>query len=391
MLKTVLYILLTLFPLYSYSNVTADELTEKLNKKVSLDIINIPLEKALQHISRHTNLEIIPLNSLTIDNRLTSTRIFLQVKDMPVKQLLDWLAKTINTHYRVFNDGRVYLSDCYEWIANNQFGMLFLDVSNLAKNHNELENFDNILTEVTRIVSLFDNNYYARIEEQGNIIKLVAHTPKDLKPFFHNLIIECTQKGKNIFYKNIFTQPELEEFKKKIKTIKNIQYPYLSLPEIIRKLENDFNINIGFNSLLFNNNTNPPKLSLKPGKVSFKEAIETLINKTSFNGIEISLPDGVWLTKRKAKWEIMNSASFLWINNITINSYHIPKLNLKINGERIAEEIKLQICPQTWFDPLASVIYHKKSGNLLVIADKKTQDKVLTALQELAKRLKVNK
>ena len=362
------------------------DLQRILRKKVTINFDGVTLENVIQSAADITGLDIIPLKSIS-DNRSQKDKIYLNVKDMPVEQLIDWLAGVLGARYRIYPDGRVYLSENYEWVEINKFGMLFIDLEKMISGSQELEQFDSSISEITKIITLFDDNYYLRIEEQADMIKLVAHIPRELKAIFIKLIEQFNQTGTSI---NNYKTPDnvgQSELVSKLASVKKINYPYSPLNVIIKKLEIDYGVNIACSSSVYSDNDLPPEVSLKLGKVTLKEAIECVIEKTSLEGAELSLPNGIWLTKYKSNWQEAVSRRFLWSDTIVIRSYNIQNLNMVVPGDILVEQIINNVAVRAWFDPLASILFHKKSGNLIVLAGIKTQNRVLAALKQLSSRI----
>lgn len=362
------------------------DLQSILRKKVTINFDGVTLENVIQSAADVTGLDIIPLKSIS-DNRSQKDKIYLNVKDMPVEQLIDWLAGVLGARYRIYPDGRVYLSENYEWVEINKFGMLFIDLEKMISGSQELEQFDSSISEITKIITIFDDNYYLRIEEQADMIKLVAHIPRELKAIFIKLIDQFNQTGTSI---NNYKTPDnvgQSELVSKLASVKKINYPYSPLNVIIKKLEIDYGVNIACASYVYSDNDLPPEVSLKLGKVTLKEAIECVIEKTSLEGAELSLPNGIWLTKYKSNWQEAVSRRFLWSDTIVIRSYNIQNLNMVIPGDILVKQIMNNVAVRAWFDPLASILFHKKSGNLIVLAGIKTQNRVLAALKQLSSRI----
>ena len=362
------------------------DLQSVLRKKVTIDFDGVAFSKVITSVSEVTGLDVIPLKSVS-NNKMLKDKIFLNVKDMPVEQLIDWLAGILGSKYKIYPDGRVYLSENYEWVETNKFGMLFVDLEKMISGSQELEQFDSSISEITKIITLFDDNYYLRIEEQADMIKLVAHIPRELKSIFIKLIEQFAQSGTSIDDYKIPENLEQREISSKLNSVKNINYPYLPLNVIIKKLEVAYDVNIACSNSVYIEKELFPEISLKLGKVTLKEAIECVIEKTSLEGVELSLPNGIFLTKYKSNWQEAVSRRFLWSDTIVIRSYSIKKLNMIIPGDILIDQIINNVAVRAWFDPLASILFYKKSGNLIVLADINTQNRVLAALKQLSSRI----
>ena len=361
-------------------------LDSKLREKVSYDFAGVPFEKILQNVSADTGLNIVPLKSV-VNSKLFKNNIYLNVNDMELGQLLDWLAGTINVRYRIFPDGRVYFSQNYEWVEVNKFAMLFIDLKSMIQGAQELEQFDNGVAELTKVLTLFDDNYYIRTEQQADMIKLVAHIPQELKPVFIQVIDAFRNEGKVVTEYPAKESAWLKRINDKLRVVKEVNYPYQPLNLIIKKLETDFGVNIGCSNSVYYAKNGMPEISLKLGKVSLKEALDCIIEKTSLRGAELSDPVGIWLTEYDSDWQSAASRRFLWGDTLEVRSYKIADLIMFIPGDLLAQEIMRKISVRSWLDPLSSVFFYEKKGNLIVMADKNTQDRVLAALQELQQRV----
>ncbi len=381
--------LLLVFFLSSFCSGADDDVMDLLNKHVSYDFSGVPFDQVLQQVSATSGINIVPLHSITSSVSYKS-QVYLTVKDMPLEQFIDWLAGVARARYRIFHDGRVYLSQNYEWVEINKFGMLFIDLKDIVNGSQELESFDGGISELTKIITLFDDNYYIRTEQQADMIKLIAHVPKELKDVFVQLIDEYKSNGKALNKYQAVTDRNLKQLEKKLMVVKEINYPYAPLNLQIKRLENDYSVNIGCSNLIFSSQKQLPQISLKLGKVSLKEAIECIIEKTDFKGAELSVPNGIWLTRYISGWTQAVSRRFLWSDNIVIRSYALDKLGLLIPGNILAAQILDKVAQRAWFDPLAGVIYNDRKRSLIVIADIQIQNRVLLALQELAERLQAD-
>lgn len=379
--------LITLFLLMAGAAVSAElDIEQALSKKVSFNSDGLNFDKALVKISELTPFKPVPLESV-MNAGMKNKALYLNVKDMPVSQLLDWFSAAINARYRILPDGRIYFSQNYEWVEVNKFGMLFIDMKAEVDNSQDLAQLDSVLAETAKIVSLFDDNYYIRIEEQADMVKLVAHIPRELKALFTEVVAAFSAEGTSFASEPAESDSELLSLISKISQVREVNYPYLPLNQILARLENDFGINIGCSNAVYSAGELMPEISLKLGEVSLREAVECVIEKTSLKGVEFSVPNGLWLTIYDADWTETVSRRFLWNDNVQIRSYDISELTLVIPGNVIAEQIYKSIAPRFWFDPLASVVYYKKRNTLIVVANGKTQKKICSALIELKARI----
>ncbi len=365
------------------------DVRDLLHKSVSYDFSGMPFDQVLQRVSATSGINIVPLHSITSSVNYKSP-VYLTVKNMPLEQFIDWLAGVAGARYRIFQDGRVYLSQNYEWVEINKFGMLFIDLKDIISGSQELENFDSGIAELTKIITLFDDNYYIRTEQQADMIKLIAHVPQELKEVFVHLIDEYKSSGTVLDKYEVVGDQKLGPLEEKLAVVREINYPYAPLNVQLKRLASDFSINIGCSNRIYLAEKELPQLSLKLGKVSLKEAIECVIEKTVFKGAELSAPNGIWLTTGSSGWTQAVSRRFLWSDNIVVRSYVLGKLGLMIPGRVLAAQILNKVAKPAWFDPLAGVIYNEKNGSLIVIADIQTQNRVLLALQELTERLQAN-
>ncbi len=379
-------ILILLFPGLAINPVLGLDLPEKLATRVSYDFAGEALPNVLSRVAQDTGLNIMPLESV-LASRAAGDKIYLTVEDMPLRQFLSWLAATLQARYKLYADGRVYLSQNYEWVERDKFGMLFLDIEDIVGISPDLQSLDGSIAELSKIVSIFDNNYYIRIEEQADMVKLVAHTPRDLKEVFANIVRVMGGKGEDIAaFEPVSTQAKAE-LVSKLRLQKVIDYPYLPLNQIIRRLEMDFGVNIGCSSAVFAEGKLMPELSLKLGKVSLKEAIEAVVAKTDFVGVELSFPGGIWLTRYESDWVEGQSRQFLWSDNLVVKLYDMTDLSRVIPGDLLVEELYTRVAPRAWLDPLASLVFNNKNKTLLVLAEERVQQRVQAALYEVLRRL----
>lgn len=359
--------------------------------RVTLDVWGGTLNEAISQIAKQTR--VMPLVSREVNRGGASRqKIFVTGRDMPLPQAVEWLAHAVGCRYRL-TAGEIRLTAGYEWVRRRRYGMFLRQVETLvgirhdSERPEKIAEFQRFLDEMMKAVTLFDpqTDHYQppRLEEhEGGQIKLNANVPEELKPLFEKALVSLETPGMPAGAPGRPAVPPetLRLINKLSNTTVVAAYRSQPLRQVLDDLRAQSGLNIGIDNSALPQTGDPAPVTLQLGNVNIQEALIALARALGLRGAALSPPNGVWLTRGKCDWETLPTRRTLWADDMEVKVYRLSSLPGKVDGEALAHWLRLRVRPAVWLDPLASVLFHAPSGNLLVIAPPEAQEAVRLAL-----------
>lgn len=356
------------------------------DRKVDLDVRGAPLGELISQLNIQAGVSLRPSKELCGQaQEIWKEPLWLQGRGLTLRQSMMWITRMLGCRYRYEGGNpaegyKIVLDNGYGWVGRHDTGIILRNIEMLMGGRFDVEALDRQLAEIFKIITLFDANFYVRLEEHGKQVKLVAALPEDLKPLFDQALGMLEQQGMSVPPQ--IAQPvgeaELDLITRLSRSVM-IAYRQRPLNEVAADLATQGGINIGYDQTPFRGGK-LPVITLELGKTTLREAVEKLAKAAGLPGIELSLPGGIWLGKRPTRWSRMGDREIAWRDTVAVRAYYIGNFKEGLDGELLAHQIRTRISPESWLDPLVSISYHPPSGNLLVIAGEPLLHEVEQAL-----------
>lgn len=369
-------------------------------RKVDLDVWGGTVNDAVSQIARQTGVMPIVSGNLTRSGA-AKRRLYLQAQGLTFAQAVEWLAHALGCRYRVDGE-RVYLTTGYEWVTarKREYGVFIRNVETLvgsrspADRQEKIARFQRFLDEMMKVVTLFDPQSDKfrgpRLEESldpaVDDVKMQATIPAALKPLFESALRALEAPGEAIGAPEPQTLPDAERqlIETLSRTVVVAAYDRQPLKAVVADLRAQSGLNVGFDHSAMPAAGPAPTVTLRLGNVNVMEALTALARQLGLRGASMSPPGGVWLGRARRDWQLLPSRRVLWADDVEARCYSLGALRGQVDGEALAHWLRNNVQPGVWQDPLASVLYHAPSGNLLVIAPPATQQAVRAALSGAA-------
>lgn len=349
--------------------------------KVNLAVHGAGLGEAFSQINAQTGVTIQPSRAVAgAAGEIWREPVHLDANNISLRQALELLSRLAGCRYRATAANTIRLDGAYEWLDRRKFALIITNVETLLGAQRDIGALEQNIEELTKILTLFDAGFYARIEEQGEQVKLVATVPEDLKPLFERALGLLEQRGESV------APPEQELIDPAERALIGALYkPVVAayrgrpLPEVVADLSTQAGVNIGYAQIGLRD-AKTPLIDFDAGQLSLREAVIKLAALAGYRGIELSAPNLIWLGTRESDWGRLSPREQLWADTAVVRAYYVDDFAGEAGGELLAHQVRLRVLPEVWLDPLAAVIYHKPSGNLLAIASEPVQREVYAAL-----------
>lgn len=350
-------------------------------RKVNLAVHGAGLGEAFSQINAQTGVTVQPSRAVAgLAGEIWKEPIYLDANDISLRQALELLSRLAGCRYRATAANTIRLDGAYEWLDRRRFALIITNVETLLGGQRDVAALEQNIEELTKILTLFDSGFYARVEEQGEQVKLVATVPEELKPLFERALGLLEQRGQSV------APPEQELIDPAERALIGALYkPVVAayrarpLPEVVADLAAQAGVSIGFAQAGLRGGE-VPQIDFDAGQLSLREAVIKLAELAGYRGIELSAPNLLWLGTRESAWEKFAPREQLWADTAMVRAYYVDDFAGEAGGEALAHQVRMRILPEAWLDPLASLIYHKASGNLLVVASEAVQREVYAVL-----------
>lgn len=353
---------------------------DPLEQRIDIAIWGGSLREFLNQVSEQSGVTIIPERDIVLPADYATRRIYMVGTDMTVRQAVEWISRILHARYRLVRGHTVRLSGGYHWIDHTRPGVVISNVETIVGQDGNLRQFEEIVMELTKVSAMFEPDFSVKVVESDPDIKIVAYVPQALKDQLMQALLFMETKGRDLEPPRgeILDQGEIE-IMNKLQLRMMASYKNRPVLDVIRDIHLQTGLNVGF----FHDAAAaaaPPSVSIDLGYVPAARVIEALADALGFRGIEISVPNGVWIGPRPHRWTRMASRAFLW-EQLVVESYFVGPLHHAMPEEvAIPDHIRAQVSPDLWLDPATAVVYHPPSGNLIVVAPPEAQEQVAAAL-----------
>ncbi len=385
-----LALLAALFVAAHAGRVAAAQDTGALDKTIAVDLWGRHLGDAVSQVTERSKVDVVVDPHFVRPREFRKHRLYLEASRLPVRTVIEWLCRALGCRYRTTGPHSVLLTDTYSWMEEKRtFCIPSYSLDSLMAPGQTVKDFERKLWEIVKPNALFGPAFYLRIEvdfinDREQTRRLVAVLPHTLKQYLEEALQAMAAPGQPIqASRSAKAHPEQAEL------INRLRKPIVldakkkwSVRQVLREIRLQAGIQVAFDHEPFRSEP-PPRIGLALGEVTAREAIEATAESLGFNGYESMPPGSVWLTTAARRWTTAASREFLW-EGLVLKSYAVGDLVQAVGGgEVLCHRIRRGVCVDTWKDPATAVVYHVRSGNLLVLAPPDVQDAVVRELVRL--------
>jgi hypothetical protein len=141
------------------------------------------------------------------------------------------------------------------------------------------------------------------------------------------------------------------------------------LPEVLFDLAFQAEVNLGFDHVAFRDRA-VPRLTLALGEVPLERALAAVVRQAELGAVVRDAPTGLWLDAREEGAAGMRE--LLW-EGLPVVGYAVAPLVEKMPPDKLVAQARDRIPRDVAVDASVAVVYHERSGNLIVAAPALTQ------------------
>ncbi len=359
------------------------------DKRIDLDLWDKHLGDAVSQITERSNVDVVIDTDFIRPKEFVRHKLYLRARQIRTRMAIELLARAIGCRYRATGPGSVLLGGGYSWMKEKQRILIpRFSLDSLLAPGQSVKSLQSTLDEIVKTNALMGSSCCLRIEENyvgenATTKQLVAVLPTTLKQYLEQALAAMSKPGQ------VIRAPEMDPLDpEEIELISKLRKPVVihcrnwSVEQIIQDIALQTGIYVAF-AQPPGTKGKFPRITMNLGEVSARRAIETLAKKLGFGGFEYMPDKCVWLSPDPRKWTRASTREFMW-DNMLLKSYAAKSIAAAMgSGEVLSHHIRHHVCVDTWKDPATAVVYHRKSGNLLVLAPPNVQKMVMQELVKL--------
>ncbi len=367
-------LLAALFGALAGASAPAAEADDPFDRVIRLDLWGRHLGEAISQITERSGVDVRVSPRYIHPREFPLHVLYLKAGAISARQAVEWLSRALDCRYRIDGPHAVWLTGGYDWLKQEPPEIMIENLGGLVGPRDNLEAFQAQLSELVKTHALFQI-YSVRLESPD--LKLVAILPDTLKTRLQQALVAMSNPGEPIrppAPRRL--EPGETELLERLQAKVVANYRQQDLLDVLVDLSLQSNLNLAFDHDAFPPGQ-PPRLDLSLGETSVRHCLETLATRLGLGGVELYPP------REKAGWRRAASRAFLW-ENLVVKGYAVRDLATRLgSGEVLILKLRERVCPYTWQDPSAAMVFHQRSGNLIVIAPPEVQAELQAELYRL--------
>ena len=363
---------------------------ELLDKRVSCIFRGASITDACATLSTLKKVTIAPSPEILKYCRAHKLAFNLHFLDMPLRGVLDWMARQVDGSYVVVPGFGVWITKDYEWLAGASIVQKAYDLHTSIRFEKPIGGLYDFGTERDAVIDLAGR--FLRVAERhcpGSGLRtglrddvLLVSAPERGHKIMRQLLVEIDRGGE----RDAAPLPsghdaQLAELEKLLKTTVNCRFSDRPILDAVAELSRAGGVNIGFDprGLRFGTKTT---VSFDIGDVTLKFAIEKLAASAGLGRVMLEPGRGVWVNGRKQADRWPGSGQIFWYRAF-VRSYYVRHLTKKMHPDKLIELIRLNVTSDEWGEFGPGIGFHP-AGRMIVFHDEYGQRRVAKYLSEAA-------
>ena len=363
---------------------------ELLDKRVSCIFSGASLTDACATLSTLKKVTIAPSPEILKYCRAHKLTLNLHFLDMPLRGVLDWMARQIDGSYVVVPGFGVCITKDYEWLAGAPIVQKAYTLHTSVRFKKPIDGLYDLSTERDAVIDLAGR--FLRVAERhcrGSGLRtglrddvLLVSAPERGHEIMEQLLAEVDRgEQRDAPPLPSARDAQLDELEKLLKTTVNCRFSVRPILDAVAELTGAGGVNIGFDprSLRFGTKTT---VTFDIGAATLKFALEKLAASAGLGHVILEPGRGVWINGRKRTDRWSESGQLFWYRAV-VRSYYVGHLTKSMHPDKLIELIRLNVTSDEWGEFGPGLGFHP-AGRMIVFHDEYGQRRVAEYLAEAA-------
>ncbi len=369
-------------------------LRDPLDTPITVRFRGATLQAAVDELSRAAEVGIAIAKDVPLDQ---AGRIDLDVREMPARQVLDWITRIAKAYYVPENRETVFITRDGGWAAQDRLQMRSYSVGMLLRfgrprigpvapakervRAMEADEWRRFVTVLRRCLKpVMGEQPDARFVLDERELALVAMLPATGHAKLQRIIEEIKKPRK---YEAPGPDAELAERAALLTTPVLCNFPRQDAREIAAEIGRRSRVNIGFEYERIAQDRR--EISLLLGQTTLGTAVGALAEAAGLGKAVAEPGRRVWILAKDQTPHLFQITGELPWSRCVVRSYYAEALDEQFGISLVLKEVQEAVTPGEWAGDLPVAVYHAGTGRLIVLHDEAAQREVAACIDRRMK------
>ncbi|MFH0910686.1 MAG: hypothetical protein V1918_04175 [Planctomycetota bacterium] len=360
---------------------------DPLARRIDLDLRGKTVLEAVRQLNERGKIDLLIGRDIADSKSLLTQLLSVEMRDTTLRGAVEWVARALGTRYRLEDGGRtVEFTSSYAWLEKEPIEIQYYNIGGLA----EVEEAAAFLAQIKELLKVYAmrSQQYALILRASDF-RLQANFPSVLHARLALILRAMAYPGR--VPRSLKSEAPLDarRLEEALSAHVRCNYEEVPLPEVLADLSFQADVNLGFDQVALSGRPYP-LIRLHAEEEALADVLVKVGEQAGLEGSLFDPPYGVWLTEEPPLLGRSGSRELLW-TDVPVAGYAVRPLAREMGGEVLALLVKKSIPLDVRSDPSMGVIYHERSGNLVVVAPAEVQESVERFLARLLEEQELEK
>lgn len=339
--------------------------------RIDLSVTDCPLGEVIETLGTRAGVDVIVCPDVARPEEFAAIRLWLDGRGLPLRQALDWIARSIGSRYRYDPVGKaVWFTSAYAWVGKDTAPVDMVTLGGLVGDDGTRAFMDR-LHEVFKTPDVFGQTYTLRIRPEDE--RLVSILPGVLQERLHALLE--TMSGVPLPLRAAGPDTEIDALRAGLAHPVVADYRAMPLLAVLSDIAGQSGINVACDRAAFIRNGKEPSITLSLGEKPAREVLEAVCSQVGLRRLVYDPPMAVWLTEESGSWDRTGSRELLW-ESVLAAGYDVSRFSRDPGGEAVAHLVRSGLSPDWRDDPSVGVVYQPVRHALIVSGPTRLQEAV---------------
>ncbi len=353
--------------------------TGPLDKRGTFEFDGATLPAVISRISLDTGVEIGVAPSIPVAD-WSKRGVTLALKDVTLRDFLDWLARIARAEYAIASDGTVWLTRGDQFLTTEPLEVRATRVPTHFRASRPVRGLLDFSQEQKMIITVLKDCLRYLLDRRPGC-RLAFHGEQDvlavrLPARGHARVEEILHAIRNGTPKPEPPSPSRDDIVAALGKPFICDGPPGPLDDILRKASETAGVNVGWDS----GSLPPPMVVIPKGRHSLVSVLKSIIRQTPFGRYEVEPGRGVWLYLAGRTVDFPHSRAVVW-DRMVIRAYDVGGLLRGRPPEGVTDELKRRVDPDKWDRGFPAMGIFPPTGRLIVVHDASGHPRIAAALR----------
>ncbi|NQT88626.1 hypothetical protein HQ560_17805 [bacterium] len=350
-----------------------------LDRRGTFDFDGVRLPAVISRIGADTGVEIGVAPSIPVED-WSRRGVSLVMKDVALRDFLDWLARIARAEYVLASDGTVWLTRGDQLLMTERLEVRAVRVPTHFNAPAPVYGRLDYSKEQKLIVTLLKDCLRYLLDRRPGC-RLAFHGEQDVLasrlPARGQSRVEAILHAiRNGTPKPEPAKPSADEIVAALEKAFECDWPPAKLNDILRRASEAAGVNVGWDS----GSLAPPTVVIPKGRQNLVSVLKLIIRQTPFGRYKVEPGRGVWLYLAGRTVDFPYRRAVVW-DRMVVRAYNVGRLMGSMSPEGLLDELKRRVDPGKWDRGFPAIGFFPPTGVVVVLHDEEGHPRIAAALR----------